>query len=168
MMEPLAIDWRGMFLPALGLPEIFVRGTIMYLAMFVILRFIARRQAGSFGSADLLVIVLIADAAQNGLGKDYTSVTEGIALVLTIVGWEYVLDWLAWKYPSLRPWLNAPPLKLVEDGRPVKASLDRELLPYDELMAQLREHEVEKIEEVRVAYLEGDGRLSVLKKRAGT
>jgi len=60
----------------------------MYLALFVILRFIARRQAGSFGPADLLVIVLIADAAQNGLGKDYTSVTEGIVLVLTIVGWE--------------------------------------------------------------------------------
>lgn len=160
----LAIDWPGIFVPALGLPEIFVRGTLMYLAMFVILRFIARRQAGRFGPADLLVIVLIADAAQNGLGKDYTSVTEGIALVITIVGWEYVLDWLAWKFPALRPWLNAPPLKLVEDGRPVKVSLDRELLPYDELMAKLREHDVERIDDVKVAYLEGDGRLSVLKR----
>lgn len=37
-MEPLAIDWRGIFVPAFGLLEIFVSGTIMYLAMFVILR----------------------------------------------------------------------------------------------------------------------------------
>ena len=68
----------------------------MYLGLFVIMRFMARRQAGHFGPADLLVIVLIADAAQNGLGKEYSSVTEGLALVLTIVGWEYLLDWLAW------------------------------------------------------------------------
>ncbi len=74
------------------------------------------------------------------------------------------MDWLAWKYPSLRPWLNAPPLKLVEDGTPLQASLDRQLLSTDALMAQLREHEVERFEDVRVAYLEGDGRLSVLKK----
>ena len=75
----------------------------MYLALFAILRFIGRRQAGHFGPADLLVIVLIADAAQNGLGKDYQSVTEGIVLVATIVAWEYAFDWAAWRYPAPRP-----------------------------------------------------------------
>ena len=52
------------------------------------MRFMARRQAGHFGPADLLVIVLIADAAQNGLGKEYQSVTEGLILVATIVAWS--------------------------------------------------------------------------------
>jgi hypothetical protein len=61
---------------SLGIAEIVVRGTLMYLGLFVILRFMARRQAGHFGPADLLVIVLIADAAQNGRGKKYQSVTE--------------------------------------------------------------------------------------------
>ena len=98
-----------MFVPALSLIEVIVRGTIMYLALFAILRFIGRRQAGHFGPADLLVIVLIADAAQNALGKDYQSVTEGIVLVCTIVGWEYTLDWLAWRFPALRNILKAPP-----------------------------------------------------------
>lgn len=79
------IDLTSVFVPAIGLAEIVLRGTIMYLGLFVILRFMARRQAGHFGPADLLVIVLIADAAQNGLGKDYNSVTEGLVLVMTIV-----------------------------------------------------------------------------------
>jgi hypothetical protein len=57
--------------------------------MLAIMRFVGRRQAGHFGPAGLLVIVMIADAAQNGLGKDYSSVTEGVILVLTIVGWEF-------------------------------------------------------------------------------
>lgn len=160
----LGVDWQSVFVPTIGLAEVVVRGTIMYLAMFVILRFIARRQAGNFGPADLLVIVLIADAAQNGLGKDYGSITEGIVLVLTIVGWEYLLDWLAWRFPVVRPWLNAPPLKLIENGKLARSAMAREMLSEDELAGQLRQHEVESPADVRVAYLEGDGRLSVLKR----
>jgi uncharacterized membrane protein YcaP (DUF421 family) len=49
---------------------------------------------------------MIADAAQNGLGKDYSSVTEGVTLVFTIVGWEYFLDWLSFRFPSVRPILK--------------------------------------------------------------
>jgi hypothetical protein len=65
----MQIDWNSVFLPSLGIAEIVIRGTLMYLGLFAILRFMGRRQAGQFGPADLLVIVLIADAAQNGLGK---------------------------------------------------------------------------------------------------
>ena len=158
----MTIDWNEIFVPSLGILEVVVRGTIMYLALFAILRFIARRQAGQFGPADLLVIVLIADAAQNGLGKDYASVTEGIVLVLTIVFWEYLIDWLAWRFPTLRPVLTTPSLTLVEDGRFVRRALDQEMLTEDELMGQLREKEVEDVREVRLARLEGDGRISVL------
>lgn len=132
----MTVDWNSMFVPALGIAEILIRGTLIYLILFVVLRFMARRQAGHFGPADMLVIVLIADAAQNALGKDYRSVTEGVLLVLTIVGWDYVLDWLAWRYPALRNIIKAPPIKLVENGRVVEANLDRELLTEDELLSQ--------------------------------
>jgi uncharacterized membrane protein YcaP (DUF421 family) len=162
-MTLFSIDWHSVFVPTLGLGEVVLRGTIMYLAMFVILRFIARRQTGNFGPADLLVIVLIADAAQNSLGKDYTSVTEGLTLVLTIVGWEYVIDWIAWRFPKARPWLSAPPLKVIENGKLVGKALEREMLSEEELMGQLREQQVEDIAEVKISYLEGDGRLSVIK-----
>jgi uncharacterized membrane protein YcaP (DUF421 family) len=161
----MTIDWSGVFVPSLGVLEVIVRGTLIYLAMFAILRFIARRQAGQFGPADLLVIVLIADAAQNGLGKEYESVTEGVVLVLTIVFWEYVIDWLAWRFPGLRPVLTAPSLKLIEDGRFVDKSLRAEMLTREELMGQLREKEIEDVREVRLALLEGDGRISVLKRK---
>jgi uncharacterized membrane protein YcaP (DUF421 family) len=107
--------------------------------MFTILRFIGRRQAGHFGPADLLVIVMIADAAQNGLGKDYSSVTEGVTLVLTIVGWEYFLDWVSFRFPAFRPILKSPPLKLIQNGHLEKKNLRREMLSEEELKSQLRE-----------------------------
>ncbi len=159
----MMVDWHSVFVPAIGIAEIVLRGSIMYLGLFGILRFIARRQAGSFGPADLLVIVLIADAAQNGLGKDYNSVTEGLILVVTIVAWEYLIDWLQFRFPALRPIFSAPPLTLIKDGRLVEANIRREMLSEEELRAQLREKEVLSFEEVRLANLEGDGRLSVIK-----
>ena len=167
-MNMLGIDWKAMFVPATGLAEIALRGSLMYLALFAILRFMGRRQAGHFGPADLLVIVLIADAAQNALGAEYRSVTEGVLLVVTIIAWDYVLDWLAWRYPSLRSILKSPSLKLIEDGRILHRNLRAEMLGQDELMSQLREEGVEDVEEVKVARLEGDGRLSVIKRSASS
>ena len=159
----MSIDWHSVFVPSIGLVEVMVRGTLMYLALFIILRFIGRRQAGHFGPADLLVIVLIADAAQNGLGKDYQSVTEGIVLVMTIVGWEYLLDWVAWRFPRVRTYLKPPVLTLIKDGRLIKAALRKEMISEEELEGQLREQGVEDVTSVRLARLEGDGRLSVVK-----
>jgi uncharacterized membrane protein YcaP (DUF421 family) len=111
---------------------------------------------------------MIADAAQNGLGKDYSSVTEGVALVLTIVGWEYFLDWLSFRFPAVRPILKPPALKLIQNGRVDKKNLRKEMLTEEELQSQLRELEVEHYAEVKLCTLEGDGRLSVLKIKSGT
>jgi uncharacterized membrane protein YcaP (DUF421 family) len=163
MEASMSIDWNSVFVPSLGIAEIIARGSIMYLGLFAVLRFMGRRQAGNFGPADLLVIVLIADAAQNGMGKEYSSVTEGLVLVLTILGWEYLIDWLQYRYPALRPLLTTPPLTLIENGRVDQASLRKEMLTEDELRSQLREKEVVEYSEVKLAKLEGDGRLSVIK-----
>ena len=88
--------------------------------------------------------------------------TEGIVLVCTIVGWEYTLDWLAWRFPALRSILKAPALTLVENGRVLERNLRKEMLSREELMSQLREEGVEDLTAVKVARLEGDGRLSVI------
>jgi uncharacterized membrane protein YcaP (DUF421 family) len=161
----LSVDWNSVFVPAIGLAEIVFRGSLMYLGLFMILRFMARRQAGHFGPADLLVIVLIADAAQNGLGKEYSSVTEGLALVLTIVAWEYLLDWMAWRFPATRSYLKPPGLTLIRDGRLISQNLGKEMITEDELKSHLREQSVEDYGDIKLATLEGDGRLSILKRK---
>ena len=123
------------------------------------------KAGGHFGPADLLVIVLIADAAQNGLGKEYSSVTEGLALVLTIVAWEYLLDWMAWRFPATRPYLKPPALPSFATVKLISQNLRKEMITEDELKSQLREQSVENYEDIKLATLEGDGRLSVLKRR---
>ena len=72
----LQIDWKAVFVPTVSLLEIVLRGTLVYLLLFFVLR-VLRREAGALGISDLLVVVLIADAAQNAMGSEYKSVTEG-------------------------------------------------------------------------------------------
>jgi uncharacterized membrane protein YcaP (DUF421 family) len=167
MQSPL-INWSGIFQPSLGLAEVVVRGSVMYLVLFVILRFIARRQSGQMGTADLLVVVLIADAAQNAMGKDYQSVTEGAALVLTIVAWEYLFDWAGWRFPVLRPWLHAQPLKLVNGGQIIVENMRREMLSDDELQAALRQKGIDDIRGVEALYMEQSGHFSVIERKPRT
>lgn len=86
-----AVDWRSVFVPKTPLLEIVVRGTVVYLILFAMLRF-GKRQTGSLSVTDLLVLVLIADASQNAMAGDYKSVPDGILLVATIIFWSFALD----------------------------------------------------------------------------
>lgn len=165
-MESLfRIDWRAVFVPSASVAEIVVRGTIIYLTLFIILRFL-RRETGAIGIADLLVVVLIADASQNAMAGDYKSITEGVALVGTIAFWDYLLDWLAYRFPRIERLVHPPPTVLVEDGELNRRNMRKELLTKEELMSQLREQGVDDLAEVEHAYIEGDGRISVIKKKA--
>src|SRR5512133_1456143 len=98
-MHPiLDIDWHGLLVPTVSLLELVLRGSAMYLAILVLMR-VLRRAAGALSTTDLLGVVLVADAAQNAMASAYDSVTEGAVLVATIFGWNYLLDWLAFRYP---------------------------------------------------------------------
>jgi uncharacterized membrane protein YcaP (DUF421 family) len=143
--------------------EIILRGTIVYLFLFILLRLL-RRQAGAIGIADLLVVVLIADAAQNAMASEYKSITEGLILVMTIVFWDYFLNWLDYRFAWLRRLLRPTPLLLIKDGRIYRRNLKQELITEEELMEKLREQGVESVEEVKEAYLEGNGSISVITK----
>lgn len=158
------IDWAGLFIPETPLLEIFVRGTVVYLSLFLLLRFVMRREAGALGLTDLLVIVLIADAAQNAMAGEYRSITDGIALVVVILGWSFTLSWLASRFAFWRRVVLPPRVKLVQEGAILWKNMRRELITEEELMGELRGHGVEKIEQVRAAYMESDGMISVIRR----
>ena len=160
------IDWEALFVPSGSLAEIVVRGAIMYLALFCMFRLLPRRHIGLVGTSDLLVVVIIADAAQNGLAGEYRSITEGLVLVGTILILYYTIDWLDYRFPGLR--LNAPmPMPLVRDGRVVESTLRHEKITEDELRAILREQGVDDLGDIARAYMEGDGHVSVIRRGAG-
>jgi uncharacterized membrane protein YcaP (DUF421 family) len=158
------IDWKSIFIPSsFQIGEIFLRGTIVYLFLFFVLR-VLRREAGAVGISDLLVVVLIADAAQNAMANEYKTVTEGLILVSTLAFWDYFLDWLSYRYPSMQRLLRPSPILLIKDGRFQRRNMRQEMITEEELMGKLREQGVEQVEDVRQSYMEDDGAISVIKK----
>lgn len=157
-------NWREDWLLTLPPLEIVVRGTLVYLILFALLRFVFKRQVGTLGIADLLVVVLIGDAAQNAMASECKSLSDGLVLVITILFWAYALDWLGYRFPRVQRLLHPSPLPLVRDGRMLRHNMRRELISFDELMSQIREQGVSDLSKVRLACMEGDGRISIVLK----
>ena len=166
MLPNHAIDWHQMFVPSGSLVELIVRGSLMYLMILAGFR-IFRRDAGSLSVSDLLVVVLIADAAQNGMAGEYKSLTEGVVIVATIFAWNYVLDWLAFRSRFMYWLLHPPSLLLIHNGQIQFRNLRSQLITKDDLLEQLREQGVESVARVKTCFLEGDGRMSVIREDDG-
>jgi uncharacterized membrane protein YcaP (DUF421 family) len=147
------IDLGKMLVPSTPLAEVFLRGTIVYVILFCVLRYLMKRQTGSIGIADLLVIVLIADAAQNSLTAGQESLAEGVVLVLTIVFWNHVINWLGHRTKLFKRFSRPPAVPIVRNGKAVESRLRAELITREELDSQLRLHGVADISKVREAWV---------------
>jgi uncharacterized membrane protein YcaP (DUF421 family) len=157
------MDWAALF--AIHVPplELVMRGTLMYWLLLLIFRFVLRRDPGAVGVADILFVVIIADASQNGMSGSYQTVAEGFILVGTLVFWNYALDWAGMHWKAVHKLTEPEPLQLVKDGQMLMRNLRKEFLTRDDVAAQLRQAGVDDVRTVRAAFLEGDGKLSVLK-----
>ncbi|MFD4838045.1 DUF421 domain-containing protein [Achromobacter sp. NPDC058515] len=159
-------DWSAMFTFSVSPLEIFIRGSTVYWFIFVLLRVAGRRDVGSFGVADMLVLVLIADAAQNAMAGEYKSIVDGLVLVSTIVGWTVVVDRVSYFVRPVGRLLASDRVCLVHDGVIARRNLRREYITEEELMSELRVRGIADLGEVHRAYIEADGNISVLKRRA--
>lgn len=156
------LEWGTIFLPATPILEIFLRGSVIYLTLFFLLRFVLKREASGIGITDVLVVVLLADAAQNALADDYRSIPDGILLVATIIFWSYALNWLGYRFPVIEKLVHPPPLLLVEDGKMHKRNMRKEFITEEELKTMLREQGIEDIAQAKKVFLEGNGQISVV------
>jgi uncharacterized membrane protein YcaP (DUF421 family) len=146
-----------------GPVEMIVRGSAVYWFLFLLFRFVLRRDAGSIGIADILLLVLIADAAQNAMAGDYHTLADGFVLVTTIAGWNWLIDYLGFRFPRLRKWVEPRPVVLVRHGHLQPAAMRRQMVTTEELLSRLREHGIDKLADVKFARMETDGDISVIR-----
>ena len=157
------VDWSGLFGLSVPLTEILIRGTATYWFLFLMFRFVVRRDIGAVGIADILLLVIVADASQNAMAGQYKSVTDGFVLILTLIFWNMALDWLSYLFPLVRRIAEPSSLCMVKNGRMLKRNMRREFITDEELWAKLREKGIESLQEVKEVYLEPDGQFSVIK-----
>ena len=156
------INWSDVFGPDMPVIETIVRATIMYFALLMLMR-LNKREAGEVGLADVLVIVVLADAAQNGMAGEYNSIGSGLILVCTIIFWDYMIDWIAYHVPFLDKMIRPKSVCLVKNGRMIRSGMRAEMITRDELMEQIRIAGIEDIQDVKKACMESNGKISVVK-----
>jgi uncharacterized membrane protein YcaP (DUF421 family) len=168
MVPVWSVNWEVLLLPGVGIPELVLRGTLAYVGLFFLLRFLQTRSAlGALGLLDLLVIVLMASAMSEAMVGEARSVTGGFIVVLTILFWNFSFNWLASRFPRLEHLFHPEPLLLVRQGRLVRRNLQREHLTEEELRSQLRGQGIADVTAVEKAYMEPDGHVSAIRREGG-
>ena len=148
----------------LGTPawEVVVRTAVVYAALLVGLRVVGKRQIGQMSLADLVVILLIANAVQNAMVGADVSLSGGLIAAGTLLAVNFVVVRLLARSPLAERLVEGEPTVLVKDGAYVEENLRREGLAASEVEMAIREHGIEAASGVRVAYLEPDGTISVI------
>jgi uncharacterized membrane protein YcaP (DUF421 family) len=144
--------------------DLVIRAIAVFFFVLVLTRVIGRRELSQLAPFDLILLIILGDALQQGLTQDDYSVTGAIIIVGTFAVLQVFMSWLGYRFPPLRPVLEGEPLIIVQDGRPIEKNLKRERLTLDEVMEAARMHEIGSLDEVRWAVIERNGEISFLKK----
>jgi uncharacterized membrane protein YcaP (DUF421 family) len=149
-------------LDLIALLEVVLRTAAVYFALLVGLRLAGKRELGQMTAFDLVVLLVIANAVQNAMVGDDTSLTGGIVAAATLLAVNRVIGEISLRSPAVRKRLRGVPTLLVHDGAILKDQLRSEGVDREEILQALREHGVDDISSVSSAVLEVDGTISVI------
>jgi uncharacterized membrane protein YcaP (DUF421 family) len=144
--------------------DLVVRAIAVFFFVLVLTRVIGRRELSQLAPFDLILLIILGDALQQGLTQDDYSVTGAILIVGTFAVLQVCMSWLGYRFAALRPILEGEPLIVIEDGKPIERNLKRERLTVEELAESARVHEIGSLAEVQLAVLERNGEISFIKK----
>ena len=143
--------------------EIVARTAIVYVLLLAGVRLAGKREIGQITPFDLVVLLLVSNAVQNAMTGPDTSVTGGFVAASTLLVLNFGVALVRMRSRRFQRWVEGVPVVLVAHGEIQHRSLLRERITPDDLMAVLREHEVQELERVEMAMLEIDGTVSVIR-----
>lgn len=160
-MQFIPTDWQTLFAVETPVLELVARGVLLYVGILVLMRILPRRIGGEVAHMDLIFMLLIADAAGQSLG-DYQSVSEGMIVIGTLMALVYGINMLSFHLPFLEHFPSHPPLEIARDGKLLRANMQREFLTEEELMSYLRQSGYDDLGKVKLAMVEGKGKVSIV------
>jgi uncharacterized membrane protein YcaP (DUF421 family) len=144
--------------------DLVIRAIVVFIFIFVLTRIIGRRELSSLQPFDLILLIVLGDALQQGLTQDDYSVTGAFLVVGTLALLQVFVSWVNWRFPWSRNVLEGEPVIVLEDGKPIERNLKRERLTIDDVAEEARKQSIAKLDEVRYAVLETNGQISFIKK----
>jgi uncharacterized membrane protein YcaP (DUF421 family) len=144
--------------------DIVFRGVVIFVFLYVLMRIIGRRELSSLEPFDLILLVVLGDAVQQGLTQDDYSLTGAVLAIGTIAVLQLGVSFANVRYPKLRPILDGEPIVVVQDGKPIDKNLRRERVTPDDLASAMRRQGIASIDRVQWAVMETSGTISFIEK----
>src|SRR5919204_6880020 len=143
--------------------DLVLRATVVFGFVLLLTRVIGKRELGKLQPFDLVLLIVLGDALQQGLTQDDYSLTGAILVVGTIAVLQVFVSWLSYRFPRARPILDGEPVIIVQDGEVIERNLKRERLTVEEIAEEARRQQIAHLSEVRFAVLETGGQISFIK-----
>jgi uncharacterized membrane protein YcaP (DUF421 family) len=143
--------------------EFIVRATVVYLALLAMVRLTGKRTVGQFTPFDLVVIMLLAEAVSDSLRGGDESLIGGLIAALTLMALDVAIAYGGARSKKIDSIAEGNPVLVGRDGQIYTDVLKRERVPPSDVEQALREHDC-SLENMRMAVLEPDGKISILKK----
>jgi uncharacterized membrane protein YcaP (DUF421 family) len=144
--------------------DIVLRTILVFSVLLVLTRVIGRRELSSLQPFDLILLIILGDAVQQGLTQDDYSLTGAFLVIFTFAVLQVFVSWVGYRFPKARPVLEGEPIVVVQDGNVIERNLRRERLTEDEIAEEARCNGIAHLAEIRWAVLETNGKISFIKK----
>jgi uncharacterized membrane protein YcaP (DUF421 family) len=143
--------------------ESVVRAAVIYAALLVLFRITGKRSLGQITTFDFILLLIVSEAAQNGMVGDSYSLTNALVLILTLIGIDVALSLLKRRAPLIERWLDGVPVVIVEHGRPLVDRMKKSRVDESDVLAFARRlHGLERMEQIKYAVLERSGDVSII------
>jgi len=143
-----------------------LRAAAAYLFLLVVFRIAGERTLAGITTFDFVMLLIIAEATQQGITSNDYSMTNAALLVITLVGTNVLLSWLKKKFPVVDKVVEGVPLVIVEDGKPIEERMTRARVDKSDVLAAARERQgLQRMDQIMYAVLERTGEISVIPKR---
>jgi uncharacterized membrane protein YcaP (DUF421 family) len=144
--------------------DIVLRGGVVFVFLYVLMRVIGRRELSTLEPFDLILLIILGDAVQQGLTQDDYSLTGAMLAVGTIAALQVLTSYANFRFPRLRPILDGEPIVILQDGKPIEKNLKRERMTMEDLTESARKQGIGTLDDVAWAVMETNGEISFIKK----
>jgi uncharacterized membrane protein YcaP (DUF421 family) len=144
--------------------DLTIRAVVLFFFVYLITRVIGRRELSSLEPFDLILLIVIGDAIQQGLTQDDYSVTGALIVIGTFAVLQILVSYLSYRFPRLRPALDGEPIVVVQDGKAIEKNMNRERITIEEVLVEARQQQVASLDQIAWAVLETSGRISIIPK----
>ena len=142
---------------------VFFRALILYAIVFLVIRLMGKRELSKVQPFELAIIILIADLASAPMSSRAISIFDGIIPIVTLLIAYIIFTLIIQSSNKAQDVVCGTISPIIKDGKILEDEFKRLQYTIPDLMSQLRECDVFKIQDVKYAIVETNGNLSVIK-----